>query len=203
MYFKGQNAEAMFEQLDADHSGFLDRSQVGMLLQKLGKKMSAAGIEQIMKEMGEDGNDEVSFEEFKAWWDLNGGACRPLQAPSSHYLRVSMHARLGESLTPRLSGMCSFVGVRLTRMLRRESVEEDGSSETPAGTMLEVSTDEWHPEPADREQNVRLHTHATPRCGCSVYLRLTAAVRVCFAAGLSSSWPTWAGIRTLSRLSSC
>ena len=38
-YFKGQNAEAMFAQLDADLSGYLDHEEVAELCKQLGKKV--------------------------------------------------------------------------------------------------------------------------------------------------------------------
>jgi len=166
MYFKGQNAEAMFEQLDKDHSvrlcaalqlessspqvlitkcllraqGFLDHSEVQELCKMLGKKMNQSAVQTAMDEMvrlnrsrpadsvamplrqrsvlalvahpvgapeqkhggwsaayrnhhprtflsarsrgaasqDTDGNGEVTFVEFKAWWDENGGALPPL-----------------------------------------------------------------------------------------------------------------------------
>ena len=77
MYFKGQNAEAMFEQLDKDHSvrlcaalqlessspqvlitkcllraqGFLDHSEVQELCKMLGKKMNQSAVQTAMDEM--------------------------------------------------------------------------------------------------------------------------------------------------------
>ena len=45
-----------------------------MLFKKLGKKMTSAKIEEAMRELDADGNGEVSFPEFKHWWDQNGGA---------------------------------------------------------------------------------------------------------------------------------
>jgi hypothetical protein len=39
----------------------------------LGKKLGTAAVDAAMKDMDVDGNGEVSFPEFKAWWDENGG----------------------------------------------------------------------------------------------------------------------------------
>eukprot|EP01046_Picozoa_sp_COSAG06_P023759 COSAG06_NODE_1900_length_8109_cov_7.526841_2_plen_71_part_01 len=43
----------------------------------LGKKLGTAAVDAAMKDMDADGNGEVSFPEFKAWWDENGGRCSP------------------------------------------------------------------------------------------------------------------------------
>ena len=48
--------------------------QVAELFKKLGKKLTHGAVAEAMKEMDADGNGEVSFIEFKEWWDTNGGA---------------------------------------------------------------------------------------------------------------------------------
>ena len=48
--------------------------QLAELLKRLGKKASHAAVADFMLEMDADRNGEVSFPEFKEWWDVNGGA---------------------------------------------------------------------------------------------------------------------------------
>ena len=48
--------------------------QVAELFKKLGKKLSPAAVAQALGDMDADGNGEVSFPEFKDWWEKNGGA---------------------------------------------------------------------------------------------------------------------------------
>ena len=49
----------------------------------LGKKLGTAAVDAAMKDMDADGNGEVSFPEFKAWWDENGGRCSPPPPPAA------------------------------------------------------------------------------------------------------------------------
>ena len=72
-YFKLQDARSMFDEMDADKSGFLDSGEVAALCKKMGRKMNGKEVATAMGEMDKDGNDQVEFDEFERWWSLHGG----------------------------------------------------------------------------------------------------------------------------------
>jgi hypothetical protein len=62
------DAQAKFAALDADSSGFLDAEELAQLLKELGRHVTDKAVARALADMDEDGNGEVSFEEFEAWW---------------------------------------------------------------------------------------------------------------------------------------
>ena len=72
-YYKEKSARAMFDEVDEDKSGYLDGNEVAGLCKSLGKKMGDTDIANAMLAMDRDGNNQVSFEEFEVWWNINGG----------------------------------------------------------------------------------------------------------------------------------
>ena len=68
------DARELFRQIDADNSGFLDKTEVSTLyLKARGEKLSGRKLKDAMKVMDGDGNNHVSLLEFEAWWSSNGG----------------------------------------------------------------------------------------------------------------------------------
>lgn len=59
----------MFDILDDDGSGTLERAEIERLIARLGMPTSASTMDTAMAELDEDGSGEVEFSEFKAWWD--------------------------------------------------------------------------------------------------------------------------------------
>jgi Ca2+-binding EF-hand superfamily protein len=58
----------LFDTLDDDSSGSLNRDKVTQLAKSLGAALSKQDINAAMAEMDTDGNDEVDFFEFYGWW---------------------------------------------------------------------------------------------------------------------------------------
>lgn len=58
----------LFDLIDEDNSGFLDRMEVAALAVKLGSRLPHDVLARAMGEMDEDGDEEVTFEEFRNWW---------------------------------------------------------------------------------------------------------------------------------------
>ena len=61
--------EQVFEELDADDSGYLDEDEVEQAIAMLGFFMDDVDV--IMSEMDPDGNGEVTLEEFTVWYEVN------------------------------------------------------------------------------------------------------------------------------------
>eukprot|EP01048_Picozoa_sp_COSAG05_P013010 COSAG05_NODE_1345_length_5128_cov_2.221316_3_plen_1405_part_00 len=62
----------LFEELDADGSGALDSEEIRKLCHALGLKLGKHDLLATMKEMDGNGDGQISFSEFNAWWELNG-----------------------------------------------------------------------------------------------------------------------------------
>lgn len=59
----------LFNQLDQDDSGSLDAKEVEALVSQLGEQFSTSELGAMMKELDADNSGDVSFEEFRIWWD--------------------------------------------------------------------------------------------------------------------------------------
>eukprot|EP01043_Picozoa_sp_COSAG02_P092320 COSAG02_NODE_28949_length_579_cov_0.700000_1_plen_192_part_11 len=69
-----KDARALFDEVDADHSGELDEKEVARLYKKArGQKLGRENLKAAMQEMDTDGGGGVSFAEFEKWWGANGG----------------------------------------------------------------------------------------------------------------------------------
>ena len=64
---KEPTARELFDEVDDDQSGFLDKLEVAKLCAKLGSTLPESVLVTAMAEMDRDGNNEVTFEEFSAW----------------------------------------------------------------------------------------------------------------------------------------
>eukprot|EP01043_Picozoa_sp_COSAG02_P040263 COSAG02_NODE_3243_length_7108_cov_5.440291_7_plen_128_part_01 len=73
-HYKGKDMtpREVFEKLDEDGSGFLDREEIekasGVLGAGLGFIMSSEELDRQFRAMDPDGDGEVTFEEFEVWW---------------------------------------------------------------------------------------------------------------------------------------
>ena len=64
-----EDLREVFDLVDVDGGGTLDREEVGALADFFGEvAMSEAQIDEAMAEMDEDGSGEVDFDEFRAWY---------------------------------------------------------------------------------------------------------------------------------------
>jgi Ca2+-binding EF-hand superfamily protein len=61
-----QELRDAFAVFDTDGSGAIDRKELKRLMKKLGQALSEAEIDAMMNEVDENGDGEISFEEFKA-----------------------------------------------------------------------------------------------------------------------------------------
>ena len=62
----------MFDRLDTDGSGALDKKEVGKLAAELGEKLTSVfgskKLDEAFAEMDPENDGEVSFEKFTGWW---------------------------------------------------------------------------------------------------------------------------------------
>jgi Ca2+-binding EF-hand superfamily protein len=58
----------IFEQMDDDGSGTLEKAELGMLLAELGSPMSDVELDGVMRSIDVDNNGDVDVQEFSTWW---------------------------------------------------------------------------------------------------------------------------------------
>jgi calmodulin len=58
----------IFSHYDRNGNGVIDRSELGSLFRALDEDMSDEEIEAGMQAIDDNGNGQVEFEEFLAWW---------------------------------------------------------------------------------------------------------------------------------------
>ena len=75
-----QVLQAMFNEIDSDGNGTLDRYEVDRMAKILGMNFNQAQMDMAWKFMDHDGSGEVEFDEFKHWHDvLTGKKTKDLQ----------------------------------------------------------------------------------------------------------------------------
>eukprot|EP01052_Picozoa_sp_SAG31_P042607 SAG31_NODE_6821_length_1878_cov_1.327150_2_plen_364_part_00 len=91
----------LFDEIDTDGSGLLDREEVANLAESLGAPLSTSELDQAMLEMDEDGSGEVDFEEFRLWFskqEEGGGNGKSKWAQALVYQLESYNARMTSTI---------------------------------------------------------------------------------------------------------
>ena len=69
-----RSAADLFAEVDKDHSREIDATEFqNLYLIARGEKLPSKQLKKALKLMDSDGSGTVSFEEFEAWWAMNGG----------------------------------------------------------------------------------------------------------------------------------
>lgn len=64
-----EGLQNLFETLDADGSGSLDRDEIAVLIGSLGRALNSNELDVMMKQLDADGDGDISFDEFRGWWN--------------------------------------------------------------------------------------------------------------------------------------
>eukprot|EP00977_Amphora_coffeiformis_P007269 scaffold1581_cov169-Amphora_coffeaeformis.AAC.5 len=73
-----QNLRDVFDIFDADGSGYIDRDEMRVLMKKLAQDLTEEEITLIMDEVDQDGDNQISFEEFRTLVKSNVDVVVPL-----------------------------------------------------------------------------------------------------------------------------
>ena len=100
--------EMLFEEIDEDGSGTLDRDEIALCARKMGQPLSEDALDAAMKEMDEDGNGSVDFAEFYSWFKTlktkggGGGFSRIATMRADYYFACikgdGSHREIGDEL---------------------------------------------------------------------------------------------------------
>ena len=66
-------ALSLFEEYDTDGGGKLDVEEVHALCERLGKNMTMAQVEQLVRRLDDSGDMQLDADEFANWWVNEGG----------------------------------------------------------------------------------------------------------------------------------
>ena len=59
----------IFDSIDEDNSGYLDRQELGHLAKRAGRHLNERQLDDAMRAMDADNSGQVDFEEFCDWWE--------------------------------------------------------------------------------------------------------------------------------------
>ena len=80
---ENQMVKLMFDEIDTDGGGSLDKTEVGALFKKLQIELADEQYEQVFQELDGEQNGTISFDEFLSWWFLKkNGKPRMVKCPS-------------------------------------------------------------------------------------------------------------------------
>lgn len=58
----------VFKSFDKDNSGYIDINELKEVSQELGRPLDAAELEECMKDLDQNKDGKISYEEFSTWW---------------------------------------------------------------------------------------------------------------------------------------
>lgn len=100
-----QQVRETFDAIDTDKSGTLDRDEIQRAALQLGRVFIGNELEEAMSQMDLDGNGEVDYAEFCAWWE-GGGKLSALERFDLKW------AQFGAKFDAVLSSALSSAGIR-------------------------------------------------------------------------------------------
>ena len=58
----------VFSSFDKDNSGYLDVKELQMVSKELGCEMDDAEIEECIKDLDQNKDNKITYNEFRKWW---------------------------------------------------------------------------------------------------------------------------------------
>lgn len=80
---------ALFDRIDVDASGTLDREEIAMLATKMGRGLKANELDAAMSAMDKDGNGTIDFDEFYTWYQSSSKSMNKAEVKVLAYLKRS------------------------------------------------------------------------------------------------------------------
>lgn len=140
-----KDLKEVFEMVDEDSSGLLDREEVALVVEFFAgdEEVKDADIDAAMEQMDEDRSGEVDFKEFLDWWKTKSAAASPrkvtIEEPKEVLGAKTRWNRLSRTDSKRrmqrLSSRDDFES-NLRHIFNR--YDDDGSGEIDATELLEI-----------------------------------------------------------------
>lgn len=58
----------VFKAFDTDNSGFIDSQELADVSKELGRTLEPAELEECLKDLDQNKDGKISFQEFQTWW---------------------------------------------------------------------------------------------------------------------------------------
>lgn len=58
----------IFDSFDTDKSGFIDSAELAAVSKELGRTMDDAELEECLKDLDQNKDGKISYDEFSRWW---------------------------------------------------------------------------------------------------------------------------------------
>mmetsp|Transcript_12491 Transcript_12491/g.18675 ORF Transcript_12491/g.18675 Transcript_12491/m.18675 type:complete len:907 (-) Transcript_12491:83-2803(-) len=94
-------ATVIFEEIDTDQSGFLDKAELKAVTVRLGEDFTDKEIKKIFKEMDTDKDGKISLQEFIAWMDKENDKTGFRKLLASHMQDNNMQGAWLDEKTPK------------------------------------------------------------------------------------------------------
>ena len=73
---KTKMMKKVWDRVDADNSGGLDKNELRQVLVQMGKNVEELDMDQLMVDVGGGGDVDITFDQFEAWFDKQDGAAQ-------------------------------------------------------------------------------------------------------------------------------
>ena len=196
--------KALFDEIDSDGGGSLDREELKELVINLGESATDDEIDKLMIEMDTSNNEVIEFPEFENWWKRKEAKIAGLPRAPEEFMRclacllhtiatapgdkIFERGEYGRSLYIVCTGVCQVV----------ERVTVDGKDMEP--TLIRRVTGE-DPEPVfgssallDNADYMTIHSKSNKRFGrwevsSESYCNLACISRADLRAAIENFWP--------------
>lgn len=132
----------VFKSFDTDGSGFIDSIELEAVAKELGRPMDAAELEECLKDLDQNKDGKISYEEFAAWW-LTGrqglsGWMRRLLAVKLNTLKFvdSISGTLKDTISEAASQEVDLANNHFSVSINKQAVEHAGFSVYVKGMFL-------------------------------------------------------------------
>lgn len=162
-----ESVRKMFQSIDVDGGGALDKTETNSLFRKLGYELTEMQFDTVFSEMDKEGGGDVSFYEFQHWWFLRkyGKPQIRMRAPAEFlnmlcgFINAQAFAKdevickkgdYGKSMVICLSGRVQIISNEGStggqeEATKMEAAERDFDEQTPREKEMYVSADDREP----------------------------------------------------------
>ena len=160
----------LFNKIDTDGSGFLDREEIAQLSVELGKPLTEAELDKAMLSMDADGSGEVDLEEFVGWFEAMkaagempswGAALAELQSKMRAEKEKEMRAEMMAGQTAGSEAVRQMEAELAAAQAKRradEAIQSEAEQAAEAGNVIPTASSP-HPHHNPHPRLILTHPH--------------------------------------------